>query len=170
MSISEFFDYEKNLNNLLNNKNEIEIFNSPKKKRYRKKTEDEQLHYDFENKRLTFMKKENEIKKTDTLINEGRRRRGYSHKIKRNNNNVDFIIKDIDPKDEISDNPSLFFKKSTLRTHSSSKKNCYKYRKKKVSFKHKFVNIIEVENFKKYNVNDDFYNNKAKALCSCIIY
>ena len=48
-----------------------------------------------------------------------------------------------------------------------SVKNLNRFKKKKVSFKNKFVDVIEIESYKKYYNN--FYDN-ADAKCSCIIF
>ena len=109
----------------------------------------------------------NENKKTDTLLSEGRRKRVYSQKFKRNK--LGLIIRDIEPKDETSESHSIYFK--NYRTPiSKSGKTLNRYRKKKVTFKNKLVCIIDVENYKKYNVNDDLYNKNADAKCTCLIY
>ena len=42
-------------------------------------------------------------------------------------------------------------------------------KKKKVTFKNKFVNVIEVESYKKYNLNEELYD-RADAKCACFIY
>ena len=171
MSNSEFFDYEKNLCNLIDNQSKIDIYKSPNKQKYRKRSEDDDLlHFDFDKGRFTFMKKNiNENKKTDTLLSDGRRKRIYSQKFKRNK--LGLIIRDIEPKDETSESHSIYFKNYIHRTPiSKSVKNLNRYRKKKVTFKNKFVSIIDVENYKKYNVNDDLYNRNADAKCTCIIY
>ena len=164
---SDFFDYEKNLTNMLNNKNKIEIYATPNKRALRKKSEDEKS---FNNNNKVY-----DIKKTDSLsLYEGGHRH-FSQRLRRNND-TDLIISDIS-KDEGSDNPTLFnckpstkisgFRsgKSLARLNSLKRNN--KFGKKKVSFKHGFVDIIQVESYKKYNLA--LYDN-ADAKCSCIIY
>lgn len=164
---SDFFDYEKNLTNMLNNKNKIEIYATPNKRALRKKSEDEKS---FNNNNKVY-----DIKKTDSLsLYEGGRRH-FSQRLRRNND-TDLIISDIS-KDEGSDNRTLFnckpstkisgFRsgKSIARLNSLKRNN--KFGKKKVSFKHEFVDIIQVESYKKYNLA--LYDN-ADAKCSCIIY
>ena len=164
---SDFFDYEKNLTNMLNNKSKIEIYASPNKKALRKKSEDDKS---FHNNHKIY-----DIKKTDSLSLYEGRRRGFSHRLRRNND-TDLIISDIS-KDEGSDNRTLYngkhatkisgFRsgKSISRLYSLKKNN--KFGKKKVSFKNGFVDIIQVESYKKYNLA--LYDN-ADAKCSCIIY
>ena len=165
MSKSDFFDYEKNLSNLIDSQSKIDIYKSPKKT-YRKRSDNDLLRFDFDKGRLMLMNKyRNENQNPDNSITEGRKKRQYSHKIKRNNK-IDLIIKDIEPKDETSESHSIYFKNYIQRTpNSKSVKNLnkYRYKKKKVTFKNKFVSIIDVENYKKYNVNEYLYNRNADA-------
>ena len=42
--------------------------------------------------------------------------------------------------------------------------------KKKVKFKDNFINVIEIESYKKYNVNNYFNNNNNSLKCSCDIF
>ena len=177
---SDFFDYEKNLSNMIN-KNKIEIYKSPNRDTSRKKNEDKLLHYDSEKGKLVFQNKNKiyDIKKAESLTSLEGRRRGYSQRVKRNNE-TDFIISDIDPKDEASDSRTLYNGKPKERGNSfkrgnslirlnSLKKNINRFKKKKVSFKNKFVNVVEVESYKKYNLNDELYD-RADAKCTCFIY
>ena len=178
---SDFFDYEKNLSNMIN-KNKIEIYKSPNRGSVlRKKSEEKLYHYDLENEQLVFQTKNKiyDIKKADSLsVLEGRRR-GYSQRVKRNNE-TDFIISDIDPKDEASDSRTLYNGKPKQKGYSfkrgnslirlnSLKRNTNRFKKKKVTFKNRFVNVIEVESYKKYNLNEELYD-RADAKCTCFIY
>ena len=180
---SDFFDYEKNLSNMIN-KNKIEIYKSPNRRDVvsRKKSEDKLYHYDLEKGKLVFHTKDKiyDIKKADSLSLLEGRRRGYSQRLKRNNNEIDFIISDIDPKDEASDSRTLYNGKPKERGHSfkrgnslirlnSLKRNINRFKKKKVTFKNKLVNVVEVESYKKYNLNDALYD-RADAKCTCFIY
>ena len=164
---SDFFDYEKNLTNMLNNKSKIEIYGTPNKKVLRKKSEDDKS---FPNNHKIY-----DIKKTDSLSLYEGRSRGFSHRLRRNID-TDLIISDIS-KDEGSDNRTLFngkhatkisgFRRGKSIARLNSLKRNNKFGKKKVSFKNGFVDIIQVESYKKYNLS--LYDN-ADAKCSCIIY
>ena len=105
---SDFFDYEKNLTNMLNNKSKIEIYATPNKKALRKKSEDDKS---FHNNHKIY-----DIKKTDSLSLYEGRRRGFSHRLRRNND-TDLIISDIS-KDEGSDNRTLFNGKHATKISS----------------------------------------------------
>ena len=157
---SDFFDYEKNLSNLLNNTNKIEVYKSPNKKSHRKKSEDQKsFKYDFNNEKLL----DNEDN-YNALTVSGRVKRGYSHKYRRTNNS-NLIISDIEPSAQMSENHPL---PNNRYTNSKSGKSIHRLkRRKRVTFKNKFVNVIEVESYKKYNVCD---YDKAYAKCSCFIF
>lgn len=178
---SDFFDYGKNLSNLLNSKGKIEIYISPNK-RLRKRSEDDkffQFHKDKE--KFIFMNKfkSYDIRKTDSMtLLEGRRR--FNNKTWKKNNDTELIISDIDPKDESSDNPTLYNGRRNKRifnyksaknviSFNALKKNIDKTKKKKVSFANKFATIIDVESYKKYNVNE-FLGDNADTKCTCLIY
>ena len=160
------------------NKNKIEIYKSPNRRdAYRKKSEDKCIHYDLEKEKLVFQTKNKiyDLKNADSL-NLIERRRNYSQKVKRNNE-TDFIISDIDP-NEASDSRTLYngkpkerdLKRGNSLIHLNSlKRNKNRFKKKKVTFKNKFVDVIEVECFKKYNLNEHLYD-RAEAKCSCFIY
>ena len=163
----DFFDYEKNLSHMLSNKSKIEIYTSPNRKSLRKKNEYE--------KSINNSNNIYNIKKADSLSLYEKGQRGYSfrHRIRRNND-TDLIISDIS-KDEVSDNSALYNIKSRAKLSgfkrgksfvrlNSSKRNTKSG--KKVSFKNSFVEIIQVESYKKYNIA--LYDN-ADAKCSCLI-
>ena len=167
-------DYENDLSKALNNPNKIDIFKSPVKKHIRKRSQSEKkLNYEFDTGNFIFMEKSFSPRKNGAS-NKGRRR-GYSQKNVRYNN---IIISDIDAKDEVSNGHQVYNNKYIQRTptyksiksfyHENSLKK-KKYRKKKVNFRNKFVDIIEVESYKKYNINDGLYDN-ANAKCTCSIY
>jgi len=49
--------------------------------------------------------------------------------------------------------------------------NTKKKKIKKVTFKKKIIDIIEIESFKKYNLENDFNsNNRTDAKCSCFMF
>ena len=158
MTNSDFFDYEKNLRNIFDSENKIEIYRSPNKRCLRKNSQDETtFQYDFVKGKINFNNNNN---------SEGGIRRFYSQKIKRNINS-ELLINDISHKDEMSTNRPLYSNKYINRTGSKSVKNLNRFRRKKVTFKNKLVNVIEIESYKKYNNN--FYDN-ADAKCACIIF
>ena len=155
---SDFFDYEKNLSNLLNNQNKIEVYTSPNKKYVRKKSEDEKSYqYTFDRGKLF-----------NNQNYEGRRR-GNSQRIKRNNNNTELITNDNGHKDEISTNRRIYSNKYINRLAIKSGKSLNRFKRKKVTFKNPLVSNIEIESYKKYYFNDHLYEN-ADAKCACIIY
>ena len=150
--------------------NKIEIYRcSTAKKPHRKKIKF-QIDSDDEEK-LKFKEKKknknNDNKKGDSSPG---RKRGNSHKIKKAKAN-ELIISDIDDKEKTMDkaisNPQLKIPKiKSCKTIFPLKRHFKK--KKKVTFKTKFVNIIEVESYKKYNVNMSS-NDDDDAKCSCSI-
>ena len=63
---------------------------------------------------------------------------------------------------------SLMFKKYINMNNINSTK---KKKIKKVTFKKKFVDIIEIESYKKYNLENDFNSDyKTDTKCSCIVF
>ena len=181
-----FFDYEKNLTKLLNSPNRIEVYKIPRKSSIRKRSEDiyNNYKYDFEKGQLNLINKNKINQKVDSLSLYTERKRGFSQKIKRKEE-TELIISNIDPNDDVSDfqpivtkrqvqflqrTPVLKPRKSILFMNSTKRSTNSRYKKKKsVTFKTKFVNIIEVESYKQYNVNKLLYGtNDAK--CSCFIY
>ena len=175
-----FFDYEKNLTKLLNSPSKIEVFKIPKKRCLRKKSEDTYFSYNYDlDKRKLFSSNKNKI--ADSVISTASiRKRCLSQNKKRDE--VELIISDIDQKDDFSDirpltkQVQLSQRTPTLKPRSIFLLNSIKrspnnrYRKKKiVSFKTKFVDIIEVESYKKYNINR-LLNETNEAKCTCFIY
>ena len=177
----EFFDYEKNLSRLLNSPIKVDIYKNPVQKRYRKRSEDDNnFRFDFDTGKLIFMNKQRPKtpRKKDTFSFYKGRRRGYSLKNKRYYNINDLILNDIEPKDETSENPSINNKKTiqrastfkslkSLQRNNSLKRN--RFRKKKVNFKPKLVDFIDVESYKKYNINK-YLNDIGDAKCACLVY
>ena len=167
-------DYENDLSKALNNPNKIDIFKSPVKKHIIKRSQSEKKNiYNIDTGKFIFMEKSYSPRKNGSPTKG--KRRGYSQKNVRYNN---IIISDIDAKDEVSNGPQLYNNRYIQRTptyksiksfyHENSLKK-KRYRKKKVNFKNIFVDIVEVESFKKYNINDGLYDN-ANAKCTCSIY
>ena len=175
-----FFDYEKNLTKLLNSPSKIEVFKIPKKSRLRKKSEDTYFSYnnDLDKGKLFST---NKTKIADSVISTASmRKRCLSQNKKRDE--VELIISNIDQKDDFSDirpltkqvqlsqrtptlNPRSIFLLNSIKRSPNNR-----YRKKKiVSFKTKFVDIIEVESYKKYNKNR-LLNETNEAKCTCFIY
>lgn len=177
----EFFDYEKNLSRLLNSPSKVDIYKNRVQKRYRKRSEDDNnFRFDFDTGKLIFMNKQKPKtpRRKEPLSFFKGRNRGYSLKNKRYDNISDLILSDIEPKNETSKNPSINNKKTIQRTstfkslkslqrNNSLKRN--RFRKKKVNFKPKLVDFIEVESYKKYNINEYLYDN-ADARCACLVY
>ena len=157
---------EKNLNS----PNRIDIYSRYFKSSFRHKSaKDNHSHFDPDTGKIRYIEKAYTPQKN--RLNE--RRRILSHKnIKYSN----IIISDIDANDEQFFSPqkmNYIQRTPTFKSIKSTNKNeptkNNRYRKKKVHFKHKFVNIIEVESYKKYNINNGLYDN-ANAKCTCIIY
>ncbi len=177
----EFFDYEKNLSRLLNSAIKVDIYKNTVQKRYRKRSEDENnFRFDFDTGKLIFMNKQRPKtpRKKDTFSFYKGRSRGYSLKNNRYYNINDLILNDIEPKDETSENPSINNKKTiqrastfkslkSLQRNNSLKRN--RFRKKKVNFKPKLVDFIDVESYKKYNINK-YLNDIGDAKCACLVY
>ena len=114
---SDFFDYEKYISNVINNKeNKIEIYNNPKKRYLRHKILDyKNYQYGVDKGGLKNIKIE--------------RRRGYSHGIKR-----DLMINETELKDDISTILPIYSNKNINRLALKSGKILYKFRKKKSYF------------------------------------
>ena len=121
---------------------------------------------------------ENTSRKSVSLLVYKGRTRGFSQKIKRYNKLADMIVSDIGTKEDCSETPTILNKneiKPTCTYKSNKLFNRFnfnkrkKFRKKKVKFKRKFVEVIEVENYKKYNLND-YLNDSANSKCSCLVY
>ena len=97
------------------------------------------------------------------------------------------IISEIEPNEEDSENrtinnnnkdilgsPIPKFKSPTNRALSSMNVLSYgrriKAKKKKVNFKRKFVTVINIESYKKYNMENNCLYDKAEAKCTCIVF
>ena len=156
----------------------IDIFRSPIK-RIRKKEVEKNDRFDISSRIVTTSNGEaNTPRKSIPLSIYKARARGYSQKIRQHKDLTAFIIRDLEEKDEISENPPIF-NKNTFRgisyksNKSSNRFNFYKKNKlkrKKVHFRKQFVDVIEVENYKRYNINEYLYFDYADAKCSCLVY
>ena len=176
---ADFFDYEKNLSNLLNDKRKIEIYTSPNKRpSFRKRSEEEKyLKYDKDEDKFSILNKNRpyNIKNTDSLTFLERRKRGFSQRVKRNFVR-ELIVSDIS-KDDVTESRILYSGKNnnkisgfrsgkSIFTSNYFKKN---KKKKKVTFKNKLVDVVQIESYKKYNVNETLCCH-AQAKCSCLVY
>ena len=158
--------------NNLNNPNRIDIYNRYFKSSFRHKSSKENNYrYDFDTGKLLFVRKSYSPQKNRLNLKE--KRRFLSQKNVKFN---DLIISDIEANDEITISPQKLnhlqrtpTTKSIKTTNQNGQSTKKRYRKKKVKFKHKFVNIINVESYKKYNINDRLYDS-ANAKCTCLIY
>ena len=164
-------------------------------RRLRKRSEDEKNYrYDFEKGKLIYLNDDkntyNDIRKNDSIIlyRERERIRRFNHRAKRDNSISDMIISEIEQNEEESENrtvnnnnnknilysPIPKFKSPSKRALSSMNVMSFgrkiKAKKKKVNFKRKFVTIIDIESFKKYNMENNCLNDKAEAKCTCLVY
>jgi hypothetical protein len=165
-------NYLDDKENNLNNPNKIDIYSRYFRNSFRNKSAKNIIYnYDFDTGKIKYKEKSYSPQKKRINLKMGRRYCSQKY-IKSNQ----LILKDIDAKDEISFSPKKFNyiqQTSTFKSNMSispcgtvkKKKNG----KKKVRFKNKLVNIIEIESFKKYNRNDGIYDN-AHAKCTCIIF
>ena len=97
------------------------------------------------------------------------------------------IISEIEPNEDDTDNrtinnnsrnilysPISKYKSPSKRSLSSKNAMSFprkiKKKKKKVNFKRKFVTIIDIESFKKYNMENNCLYDKAEAKCTCFVY
>ena len=123
-SNSEFFDYEKNLSNLLNRKERIDIYISPNK-RFRKRSEDEKfIKFDREKEKYIFMNKIKayDIRKTESFTH----REGKKNFYNKRSNDTELIISDMDPRNESYENHFLNNGKRN-RYNSKSVKNVIRF-------------------------------------------
>ena len=160
------------------------------------KEEDEKNYkYDFERKKLIYINDNkniyNDIRKNDSLImyRERERIRRFNHRAKRDNSISDMILSEIEQNEEESE-------KRTVNSNNNNKNILYspiprfkspyrmalssmnvmsfgrkiKAKKKKVNFKRKFVTIINIESFKKFNMENNCLNDKAESTCTCLVY
>ena len=166
---TEILSHRTNYKNNDFNKNQIEIYKDRNAQIFSKRNE----HILSYNSTFCNKDEKNGFKDENSLY--FKRRRGYSQNIKRETTTTDLIINDIDSNNDYYDKIGNSNRK-WLKSRSSKYEN-YKYkfkkrfiRKKIVTFKTKFVTIIEVESFKKYNINENLFNNNVDTICSCEIY
>ena len=191
--VDDNIGYDKETNRFSLNSSPNNIYRK-RIKRFRKRSEDEKnYNYDFERGKLIYNNDNiylnNDLKKNDSMIlyRERERMRRFNHRVKRDNSISDMIISEIEQKEEESENrtindnnknilcsPIPKFKSPTNRALSSMNVMNFgrriRAKKKKVNFKRKFVTIINIESFKKYNMENNCFNDKAEAKCTCLIY
>jgi hypothetical protein len=189
--IDDINEYEKGTNRPSYNSIQNNIYRS-RIRRFRKRSEDEKNYkYDFEKGKLIYFNDDkntyNDIRKNDSIILYRERIRRFNHRAKRDNSVSDMIISEFEPNKEDSDNRTLNnnsrnilyspipkFQSPSKRTPSSMNdmnfRRRIKTKKKKVNFKRKFVTIIDIESYKKYNMENNCLNDKAEAKCTCLIY
>jgi hypothetical protein len=189
--IDDINEYEKGTNRPSYNSIQNNIYRS-RIRRFRKRSEDEKSYkYDFEKGKLIYFNDDkntyNDIRKNDSIILYRERIRRFNHRAKRDNSVSDMIISEFEPNEEDSDNRTLNnnsrnilyspipkFQSPSKRTPSSMNdmnfRRRIKTKKKKVNFKRKFVTIIDIESYKKYNMENNCLNDKAEAKCTCLIY
>ena len=185
--------YEKGTNRPNFNSIQNNIYRNRVRK-FRKRSEDEKNYkYDFERGKLIYFNDDknsyNDIRKNDSIILYRERMRRFNHRVKRDNSISDMIISEIEPNEEDNDNrtinnnnnsrnilcsPIPKYKSPSRRTLSSMNVMSFarkkKAKKKKVNFKRKFVTIIDIESFKKYNMENNCLYDKAEAKCTCLVY
>ena len=189
--IDDINEYEKGTNRPSYHSIQNNIYRS-RIRRFRKRSEDEKSYkYDFEKGKLIYFNDDkntyNDIRKNDSIILYRERIRRFNHRAKRDNSVSDMIISEFEPNEEDSDNRTLNnnsrnilyspipkFQSPSKRTPSSMNdmnfRRRIKTKKKKVNFKRKFVTIIDIESYKKYNMENNCLNDKAEAKCTCLIY
>lgn len=165
-----------NLNNKengLNSPNKIDIYSRYFKNSFRNKSAKNNIYnFDFDTGKIKYKEKNYcSPKKKRISLKVGKR-----YCSQKNITSNQLILRDIEAKDEINFSPKKF---SYIQQTSTFKSNISlsqcgtvkkkKNGKKKVRFKNQLVNIIEIESFKKYNINDGIYDN-AHAKCACIIF
>ena len=143
----------------------------------KKGSEDEKfIKFDREKEKYIFMNKIKayDIRKTDSFTHQ----EGKKHFYNKRSNDTELIISDMDPRNESYENHFLnngkrnrYNSKSVKNVirFSSIKRKLNKSKKKKVTFANKFVEIIDIENYKKYYRNE-YWGDNAIARCTCIIY
>ena len=112
--------------------------------------------------------------------------KALSIKVKKDNSSSDIIS--IDGNEKISDRHHFLTNKNKVKVppvpgiftssiiinkgEKNTGKNKAKKKKKKVTFKKKFVSYVDVESYKKYNMDNCIFNdnNKADSKCACVIY
>ena len=184
-------EFEKGTNRPNYNDTQKNIYRN-RVRRLRKISEDEKNYkFDFERGKLIYFNDDkniyDDIRKNDSIILYRERMRRFNHRAKRDNSISDMIISEIEPNEESSDNrtinnnsrkilcsPIQKFKSPSKRTLSSMNVMSFarkiKAKKKKVNFKRKFVTIIDIESYKKYNMENNCFNDKAEAKCTCLVY
>ena len=189
--IDDINEYEKGTNRPSYNSIQNNIYRS-RIRRFRKRSEDEKNYkFDFERGKLIYFNDDkniyDDIRKNDSIILYRERIRRFNHRAKRDNSVSDMIISEFEPNEEDSDNRTLNnnsrnilyspipkFQSPSKRTPSSMNdmnfRRRIKTKKKKVNFKRKFVTIIDIESYKKYNMENNCLNDKAEAKCTCLIY
>ena len=159
-------------------------------KKFDKKFNDiDNYRYDLENGKLSSTCEEkvsNENPKIDSMTL-------YKNKLKRleKNNKREYSASEImmttkDDNEKNTDNNPILSKMKMVSKVSSSKEldslmnnkfinlrsiKINKKRAKKVTFKKNFVNIVEIESYKKYNIDNNLTpNDKADTKCTCLIF
>ena len=159
-------------------------------KKFGKKFNDiDNYRYDLENGKLSSTCEEkvsNENPKIDSMTL-------YKNKLKKleKNNKREYSASEImmttkDDNEKNTDNNPILSKMKMVSKVSSSKEldslmnnkfinlrsiKINKKRAKKVTFKKSFVNIVEIESYKKYNIDNNLTpNDKADTKCTCLIF
>ena len=183
--------YDKGTNRPNFNGNQNNIYRN-RVRRFRKRSEDEKNYkYDFERGKLIYFNDDKNLyndKNNDSIILYRERMHRFNHRAKRDNSISDMIISEIEPNEEDTDNrtinnnssrnilcsPIQKFRTPSKRALSSMNVMSFarkiKTKKKKVHFKRKFVTIIDIESFKKYNIQNNCFYDKAEAKCTCLVY
>ena len=182
----------KNILNLMKIKEESKEI--PRKKSSKKSVGSFFSRYDLDEDQSS----KNNDAKTARSIMQGDSMQLYKNKIKQNlqskgkKENTSFDIISFEPNEKTSDSHTIFgnFKNnkpkmpanfgvntsSLLINRGDNNNNISKIKKKKkikkVTFKKKFVSYIDIESYKKYNMDNCILNdnNKADTKCTCVIY
>ena len=160
----ELFHHGQHSNRYFTGPKRIDIYRFPIR-RHKKYKKEKSNRIEFIKDELSFSNQSeaNTSRRSSLSIYKGRTK-GYNPKIRRNNNLSDFILSNnLSNRDEMSENTAVLNKieikgNDTIKSNKSSNRCLLlrrnRPRRKKVTFKRKFVEVIEVENYKKYNINE----------------
>ncbi len=173
--LQDFVEHGQYSNRYYTGSKKINIFRIPIRRNRNEKQKFNKTDFSQGESSVSNLNEANTSRRSTSLSIYKGRTRGYSQKIRKHNNLAEFIVTNIESKDEVSEIPIVLNKNEIKATFTcKSNKSCNRYlflkrRRKKVNFKKKFVDVIDVENYKQYNINEYLYD-YADAKCSCLIY
>ena len=159
-------------------------------KKFGKKFNDiDNYRYDLENGKLSSTCEEkvsNENPKIDSMTLYKNKLKKLEKDNKREYSASEIMMTTKDDNEKNTDNNPILSKMKMVSKVSSSKEldslmnnkfinlrsiKINKKRAKKVTFKKNFVNIVEIESYKKYNIDNNLTpNDKADTKCTCLIF